>query len=49
MRKVIALSAVALTGTTFLVSGAMGLPRDPADIGPALKVTIIPWMSPTMS
>ena len=41
MRKVIALSAMVLTGTTFLVSAAMGLPRDPADIGPGLKATII--------
>ena len=41
MRKAIALSAVALTGAAFLVSGFMGLPQDPADIGPALKATII--------
>ena len=41
MRKAIALSAVALTGATFLVSGSMGLPQAPADIGPGLKATII--------
>ena len=41
MRKAIALSAVALTGASFLVSGVIGLPRDPADIGPGLKAAII--------
>ena len=41
MRKIIALSALALTGMTFLVAAFVGLPQDPAAISPGLKVTII--------
>ena len=41
MRKTMALSALALTGATFLVAAFAGLPQDPAGISPALKVTIL--------
>ena len=41
MHKALALAAVAATGATFLVSGLMGLPQDPADLGGGLKATIV--------
>ena len=41
MRKAVALTAVALTAATFLVSAAIALPRDPADITPGLMATMI--------
>jgi len=41
MRKRIALSALVLTGVTFLVSAGASLPQPPADISGALKVTMI--------
>ena len=41
MRKKVALSALALTGMTFLCAAFVGLPQDPAAIGLGLKVTLI--------
>lgn len=41
MRKRIALSALALTGVTFLVAACAALPQDLADISLGLKVTMI--------
>ena len=41
MRKRIALSALALTGMTFLAAALAGLPQDPAGISLGLKVTLI--------
>lgn len=41
MRKKVALSALALTGMTFLGAAFVGLPQDPAGISLGLKVTLI--------
>jgi len=40
MRRIV-VSALVLTGTAFLVSGMIGLSRDPASMGVGLKATII--------
>ena len=41
MRKPIALSALVLTGVTFLVAAGCSLPRAPVDISGVLKLTMI--------
>jgi len=41
MRKIVPVSALALTGMTFLVSALAGLPKDPTGINLGLKVTIL--------
>ncbi len=41
MRRIVALSALGLTGTVFLVSGIIGLPQDAGSMSIGLKATII--------